>query len=80
MDPSVSSKLVCLQRMLPQIIELGEKAVIVSTSTRMLDVAEQLTRSAGLRGARIDGSTAAPVRQELVNEFNTTGSATSVRA
>ena len=78
-DAAASSKLVCLQRMLPEIVALGEKAVIVSTSTKMLDIAEQLTRDARLRGARIDGSTAAAVRQELVNEFNTPGSATSVR-
>ena len=78
-DAAASSKLVCLQRMLPEVVALGEKAVIVSTSTKMLDIAEQLTRGAGLRGARIDGSTAAAVRQELVNEFNTPGSATLVR-
>jgi hypothetical protein len=78
-DVTQSTKLVCLLQMLPKIKSLGEKTVVVSTSTKMLDIAEQACRAADLHTARIDGSTAAQGRQELVNEFNAPNSRISVR-
>jgi SNF2 family DNA or RNA helicase len=69
-DLSESSKLSCLRTMLDEILQAGEKAVVVSTSTRMLDIAERLCQEAGTTTGRIDGSTAAPLRQGLVDAFN----------
>ena len=79
-DLEQSSKLVCLLRMLPEIRKLGEKAVVVSTSTKMLDLAGSACKAASLVTARIDGSTAAHARQEPVNDFNAPNSSTSVRS
>lgn len=70
LSAGASSKLLCLQRMLPEFTALGEKAVLVSTSTKMLDLAGRACAAAGLQAARIDGSTNAAVRQQLVNDFN----------
>jgi hypothetical protein len=44
LDMDASSKLICLRAMLRRIIAAGEKAVVVSTSTRMLDAAQTLCR------------------------------------
>jgi SNF2 family DNA or RNA helicase len=78
-DPSLSSKLVCLQHMLHEIIMLHEKAVAVCTSTKMLDLAESMCCAVGLQTARIDGSTAAQTRQQLVDSFNAPNSMLKVR-
>lgn len=56
--------------MLKAATDLGEKVVVVSTSTQMLDAAAQVCGGLGLPTGRIDGSTAASVRQELVDQFN----------
>lgn len=56
--------------MLKAASDLREKVVIVSTSTLMLDAAAQVCGGLGLPTGRIDGSTAAAVRQELVDQFN----------
>lgn len=78
-DPAASSKLLCLQRMLEHITAGGEKAVAVSTSTRMLDLAQGVCAALGLNTGRIDGSTAAASRQELVDAFNSPSGTISVR-
>jgi hypothetical protein len=71
-----STKLNVLRCMLKAAIDLGEKVVIVSTSTQMLDAAAQVCAGLSLPTARIDGSTAAATRQELVDKFNDTSPAT----
>lgn len=62
--------------MLKAATDLGEKVVIVSTSTQMLDAAARVCGGLGLPTGRIDGSTAAAVRQELVDQFNDTSAGT----
>jgi hypothetical protein len=65
-----STKLDALCAMLKAAAELSEKVVIVSTSTQMLDAAQLVCSGLGLTAGRIDGSTAAAARQELVDTFN----------
>jgi SNF2 family DNA or RNA helicase len=76
-----SCKLTCLRHMLDSIVNSDERAVVVSTSARMLDAAKLVCGSFSppLQTGRIDGSTGAQVRQELVNEFNSARSCTKVR-
>lgn len=71
-----STKLNVLRCMLAAASKLGEKVVIVSTSTQMLDAAAQVCGGLGLPTGRIDGSTPAALRQELVDQFNDTSPAT----
>lgn len=77
-DLAESSKLSCLRLMLAEILPAGEKAVAVSTSTRMLDMAERLCKEACATTGRIDGSTAAASRQALVDAFNSPNSTIKV--
>jgi hypothetical protein len=79
LDMDASSKLICLRAMLRRIIAAGEKAVVVSTSTRMLDAAQTLCRHSGVAVGRIDGSTQAQLRQQQVDTFNSADSAMQVR-
>lgn len=71
-----STKLNVLRCMLKTATALGEKVVIVSTSTQMLDAAAQVCGGLSLPTGRIDGSTAAALRQERVDQFNDTSPVT----
>jgi SNF2 family DNA or RNA helicase len=62
--------------MLKAATDLGEKVVVVSTSTQMLDAAVQVCAGLSLPTGRIDGSTTTALRQELVDNFNDTSPAT----
>jgi SNF2 family DNA or RNA helicase len=79
LDLDASSKLTCLHAMLRRTIAAGEKAVVVSTSTRMLDAAQTLCRHSGVAVGRIDGSTQPQLRQQQVDTFNSADSAIQVR-
>ena len=67
-----AGKLSCLVCLLQDIIrELGERAVVCSSSTQCLQLVQALCGTLGFATVRIDGSTDASKRQEIVNAFNT---------
>ena len=72
---SDSGKLAALAVMLETIVStLGERCVVVSQSTAMLDlIASAICAPAGYSTVRIDGSTDVSKRQDLVNAFNSFG-------
>ncbi|KAI5820395.1 SNF2 family N-terminal domain-containing protein [Pyronema omphalodes] len=68
-----SGKLRVLDRMLKVIsTTTDEKIVLVSNYTSTLDVLQNLVSSRGLTWLRLDGSTPADKRQQLVEKFNRT--------
>eukprot|EP00004_Rigifila_ramosa_P024784 TRINITY_DN7271_c0_g1_i1.p1 TRINITY_DN7271_c0_g1~~TRINITY_DN7271_c0_g1_i1.p1 ORF type:complete len:1067 (+),score=232.72 TRINITY_DN7271_c0_g1_i1:435-3203(+) len=71
---SQSAKFQFLFQLLPRLRESGDRVLIFSQSTRMLDLLEICLRSYRFSFLRIDGSTKAGDRQERVNVFNTTPS------
>ena len=69
-----SAKLVALDALLRAASSRGDKVVVVSTSTAVLDVAGLVAENAGMTTARIDGSTDARGRIDVVNAFNNVSS------
>lgn len=68
----MTGKLACLGQILQEVTNaLGERAVVCSSSTQCLNIVETLCRSLGCSTVRIDGSTDASKRQDIVNAFNT---------
>ncbi|KAI1728823.1 DEAD/DEAH box helicase domain-containing protein [Ditylenchus destructor] len=66
-----SGKCKQLDRMIPPILERGEKLLIFSQFTTMLDILELYLEYRNHRFFRLDGSTPVMERQELINQFNT---------
>ncbi|WKY06703.1 hypothetical protein Q1695_006689 [Nippostrongylus brasiliensis] len=67
-----SGKLSVFVEMMTAFQQLGECTVVVSNSTKTLDMLSALCTSLGLHVLRLDGSTPVVDRQKLVNHFNTT--------
>ncbi|VDN31544.1 unnamed protein product, partial [Cylicostephanus goldi] len=65
-----SGKCRILDKLLPKIIEKGDKLLIFSQFTSMLDILEVYMRIRGYAYKRLDGSTPVMERQEMINEFN----------
>ncbi|KAI5479678.1 nucleosome remodeling complex ATPase subunit (Snf2h) [Pseudohyphozyma bogoriensis] len=59
---AASSKLVLLDKLLADILPRGEKVLIFSGFTRMLDILEDFMSLRGIKYARLDGSTSRPRR------------------
>ncbi|MEW5302035.1 MAG: hypothetical protein WDW36_004847 [Sanguina aurantia] len=69
-----SGKLAVLEVLLRSILGDGQRCVVVSTSTAMLDLVDRLLCGPRKwRTVRIDGSTAAAERQNIVDAFNSCG-------
>ncbi|XP_076814898.1 chromodomain-helicase-DNA-binding protein 3-like isoform X3 [Clavelina lepadiformis] len=69
-----SGKLIVLQKMLRKLKERGNRVLIFSQMTRMLDILEDFLEYEGYRYERIDGSITGSVRQESIDRFNAPGS------
>lgn len=69
-----AGKFACLDRLLCSIVgEMRQRAVVCAGSTQLLDEAASLCASRSFSCVRIDGSTPAVKRGEIVNSFNTAG-------
>lgn len=70
-DSKKSGKLIVLCALVDQIVNhTGERCVIVSQWTSMLNVIEAYVRDMGITFCRLDGSTSISKRQDIVNSFN----------
>ena len=69
--PSASGKMEATLSLLDRIINgMGERVVVVSQWTSMLDVLEKEVNRLGFTTARLDGSTPVAKRQDVVDAFN----------
>ncbi|OEH75495.1 snf2 family N-terminal domain-containing protein [Cyclospora cayetanensis] len=66
---SASNKLQALHRIVSLCISRGEKLVIYSHSTKMLDITEDLLLESGIRPARLDGDTPDAGRRAAIEAF-----------
>ncbi|KAF0920673.1 hypothetical protein E2562_036182 [Oryza meyeriana var. granulata] len=73
-----SGKLQLLHKLLPRLKERGNRVLIFSQMTRMLDILEDFLCSLGYKYARIDGQTPLSVRQESIKEYNNSDSETFI--
>ena len=69
-----SAKLAALDALLRAAAARGDKVIVTSTSTAVLDVAGLVAANAGMTTARIDGATDARARIDVVNAFNNSAS------
>ena len=67
---SSSGKMVFLEKLLLKLISEGEKLLIFSQFTMMLDLIEDFLRWQGYAFERLDGAVDARTRQEAVDRFN----------
>uniref|UniRef100_A0A915Q019 SWI/SNF-related matrix-associated actin-dependent regulator of chromatin subfamily A containing DEAD/H box 1 homolog n=1 Tax=Setaria digitata TaxID=48799 RepID=A0A915Q019_9BILA len=65
-----SGKFKELDKILPSIKEKGDKVLIFSQFTSIMDILEVYLRLHDYRYCRLDGSTPVMERQELINEYN----------
>ncbi|ETN80443.1 protein, SNF2 family, partial [Necator americanus] len=65
-----SGKCRMLDKLLPKIKDKGDKVLIFSQFTSMLDILEVYMQIRGYAYKRLDGSTPVMERQEMINEFN----------
>ncbi|KAJ1529567.1 hypothetical protein ONE63_006338 [Megalurothrips usitatus] len=65
-----SAKLTVVRRLLEHIICLRERVVLISYFTQTLDLLSSLCDEMGLKCSRLDGSTPASQRTNIVDEFN----------
>ncbi|KAM3334546.1 hypothetical protein ACQJBY_029148 [Aegilops geniculata] len=75
---SASGKLQLLHKLLPKLKERGDRVLIFSQMTKMLDILEDFLSFLGYKYARIDGQTALSARQESIKEYNNTESETFI--
>uniref|UniRef100_A0A0E0CB45 Uncharacterized protein n=1 Tax=Oryza meridionalis TaxID=40149 RepID=A0A0E0CB45_9ORYZ len=73
-----SGKLQLLHKLLPRLKERGNRVLIFSQMTRMLDILEDFLCSLGYNYARIDGQTSLSARQESIKEYNNIDSETFI--
>ncbi|KAM0925849.1 hypothetical protein ACQ4PT_003771 [Festuca glaucescens] len=75
---SASGKLQLLHKLLPKLKERGNRVLIFSQMTKMLDILEDFLFSLGYKYARIDGQTSLSARQERIKEYNNVESETFI--
>ncbi|KAK1668626.1 hypothetical protein QYE76_056785 [Lolium multiflorum] len=75
---SASGKLQLLHKLLPKLKERGNRVLIFSQMTKMLDILEDFLFSLGYKYARIDGQTSLSARQEGIKEYNNVESETFI--
>ncbi|XP_054981757.1 DNA excision repair protein ERCC-6-like 2 isoform X2 [Sorex araneus] len=71
-DPKYSGKMKVLQQLLAHCRKNGDKVLLFSFSTKLLDVLQQYCMASGLDYRRLDGSTKSEERVKIVKEFNST--------
>lgn len=65
-----SGKVNALKGILPEKIKNGEKVLIFSQFTKMLDILEMVMGTLGIKYLRLDGETKVMERQSMIDEFN----------
>ena len=71
-DPKYSGKMQVIGSLLPLWKETGHKTLLFAQQRIMLDILEKFVGSMpGIKYKRMDGTTPIPVRQTMVDEFNT---------
>ena len=73
-----SAKFVWLKENLPKMLNQGDRVLIFSQWTTILDIMETFLDILGLGYFRIDGSTPVTERQSLIDAFNKTGAAVNI--
>uniref|UniRef100_A0A1D1Z0P6 CHD3-type chromatin-remodeling factor PICKLE n=1 Tax=Anthurium amnicola TaxID=1678845 RepID=A0A1D1Z0P6_9ARAE len=68
-----SGKLLLLEKLLPKLRGKGNRVLIFSQMTKMLDILEDFLSFLGLAYFRIDGQTPISLRQQQMKEFNSPG-------
>ena len=68
----LSGKLACLHSIVSGTLTARERIVVVSTSTKTLDLIQRTCEAENWSVARIDGSTDVASRQQLIDDFNNT--------
>ncbi|XP_054466494.1 DNA excision repair protein ERCC-6-like 2 [Anoplopoma fimbria] len=69
-DPMYSGKMKVLQKLLKYYLQRRDKVLLFSLSTKLLDVLESYCMAEGMDYSRLDGTTKAKERVQLVKEFN----------
>ncbi|KAF4696411.1 choline dehydrogenase 7, partial [Perkinsus olseni] len=67
----MSGKMVFLEKLLPRLKEDGQKVLIFSQMTRMLDIIQDYLRWRGYMSERLDGNSSSTDRQAAIDRFNT---------
>ncbi|CAM0883924.1 unnamed protein product [Alopecurus aequalis] len=75
---SASGKLQLLHKLLPKLKERGNRVLIFSQMTKMLDILEDFLTYLGYKYAHLDGKTSLSARQESIKEYNNTESDTFI--
>merc|ERR1719234_1080033 len=65
-----SGKMVLLDKLLPKLQKDGDRVLIFSQMTRVLDILEDFCMWRGFKHCRLDGSTAHEERQKSIDAFN----------
>uniref|UniRef100_A0A674P4R6 Excision repair cross-complementation group 6-like 2 n=1 Tax=Takifugu rubripes TaxID=31033 RepID=A0A674P4R6_TAKRU len=69
-DPMYSGKMKVLEKLLKYYLQRRDKVLLFSLSTKLLDVLESYCMAQGLDYSRLDGTTKAKDRVQIVKEFN----------
>ncbi|XP_037634320.1 DNA excision repair protein ERCC-6-like 2 isoform X2 [Sebastes umbrosus] len=69
-DPMYSGKMKVLQKLLKYYMQRRDKVLLFSLSTKLLDVLESYCMAEGLDYSRLDGTTKAKERVQIVKKFN----------
>ena len=69
-DPKYSGKMEVLAGLLPALEAEGDKVLLYSCSTALLDILEAYVESVGYFYCRLDGTTNTQKRQQIVDKFN----------
>ena len=69
-----SGKMVLLDKLLPKLKAQGDRVLIFSQMTRLLDILEDYMRLKGYQYCRIDGNTKGDERDLFMDQFNAPGS------
>ncbi|KAG2602355.1 CHD3-type chromatin-remodeling factor PICKLE-like isoform X2 [Panicum virgatum] len=75
---AASGKFQLLHKLLPKLKERGNRVLIFSQMTMMLDILEDFLCDLGYKYARIDGQTSLSARQESIKEYNRAESETFI--
>jgi SWI/SNF-related matrix-associated actin-dependent regulator of chromatin subfamily A member 5 len=68
-----SGKMVLLDKLLPKLQRDGDRVLIFSQMTRILDILEDYCMWRGYKHCRLDGSTAHEERQKSIDAYNAPG-------
>jgi chromodomain-helicase-DNA-binding protein 4 len=68
-----SGKLIIMQTMMRKLKQQGNRVLVFSQMTKMLDILEDFLEGEGYKYERIDGGITGSVRQEAIDRFNAPG-------